>query len=278
MARRSSNRIRLGAYASPAMNGAVLAAAAASLAGCDAEPSYVPEPTAAYEQTLSGGDEAPAAEVMAYKTVADCVASGNDQSVCTAAMTDAKRSAGDFAPRYESKADCEKDFDKCETSEQPNAAIGGSQASHSSGGSFQPFLNGFLISQALNSFGERAGYSRHAPIFRGRDGSLVNGSGFGIPNYGSSYPAGRAASDGLTNRPPVIQRMGLGQSQTSLRGAVPGSQTDVVKSFRNSPSYQTAKASGGFRSPSSFGGGSRASSSSISRGGFGSVGRGSFGG
>lgn len=267
------------------MNGAVLAAAAVTLAACDAEPTYVPESTAAYERTLSGGDETPSSEVMAFKTVADCEAGGNDKAVCEAAFNDAKRSAGDFAPRYESKEDCEKDFDKCETAEtaQPSAAIGQNVSSGSSGGSFQPFINGFLISQALNSYGERAGYSRHAPLFRSRDGSIVNGSGFGVPNYGSSYAVGRAASDGLTSRPPMVQRFGLGQSLTSIRGVVPGSQSDVVKSFRSSPTYQTARTSSGFRSPSSFSSGSyasasRSSSPSISRGGFGSAGRGGFGG
>jgi len=277
MTRRSSSRIRLGAYASPAMNGAVLAAAAVTLAACDAEPTYIPESTAAYEQTLSGGDETPTSEVMAFKTVADCEAGGNDKAVCVAAFDDAKRSAGDFAPRYDSKEDCEKDFDKCETSEAApaNAAIG---SSHSGGSSFQPFINGFLISQALNSYGERAGYSRHAPLFRSRDGSIVNGSGFGVPNYGSSYAAGRAATDGLTSRPPMVQRFGLGQSQTSTRGVVRGSQSDVVNSFRSSPTYQSARTTGGFRSPSSFSSGSRVASSGISRGGFGGAGRGGFGG
>lgn len=279
MTRRSSSRIRLGAYATPTMNGAVLAAAAATLAGCDAEPTYIPETTAAYEQTLSGGESTPTSEVMAFKTVDDCVNGGNDRNVCEAALADAKRSAGDFAPRYDSLEDCQKDFDKCETSPQAIAT------SHGAGGgsSWQPFINGFLISQALNSYGERAGYARHAPIFRSRDGSLVNGSGYGVPNYGSSYAAGRAATDGLTNRPVSIQRYGLGQSQTSLKGAVSGSQSDVVNTFRTSPSYQTSKTSGGFKSPSSFasgsyGGGSRYSSPSISRGGFGSAGRGGFGG
>jgi uncharacterized protein YgiB involved in biofilm formation len=272
MARRSSSSIRLGAYASPALNGTLLAAAAVTLAGCDAEPTYVPETTAAYQQTLSGGDSEPAAEVVAFKTVDECVAADNDRAVCQAALDDAKTGAGDFAPRYESLADCEKDFDDCRQA-GPQAAT---SAAPSSGGSFQPFLNGFLIARALDGFGDRSGRSSYAPIFRTRDGSLVNGGGYGVPSYGTAFNAGRNATSGLTSRPMTIQRFGLGQSQTATRGVVPGSSSDVVKSFRTSPSYQAARTSEGFRSASttSF----RSASPSISRGGFGSAGRGGFGG
>lgn len=284
MTSRSSSRIRLGAYAAPAMRGAVLAGAVVTLSGCDSDQTYVPEPTAAYEQQLAGSGDV-SSEVVAYKTVDECVAGGNDRAVCDSALENAKQSGGRFAPRYDSLEDCQKDFDKCETS--PDAQTSGS---YSHGNSWQPFINGFLIAHALDGYGSRSGYQDYAPIFRTRDGSLVNGAGRGIPSYGSYYPADSRATHDLTQPPSTIQRFGLGQSQTTTRGTVTGSASDTVRAFRSSPDYASAKGSTGFRSQ--YGGGSKASyssrasggdfsfhaGSSVSRGGFGSSGHASFGG
>jgi uncharacterized protein YgiB involved in biofilm formation len=256
MSRRSSPSIRLGAYASPALKGALLAAGAATLSACEADNasgSWDTEESAAYAETL-GSDQS--ARATAFASVDQCVSSGISREDCQSADADARKSAFEFAPRYASQPDCQQDYEQCE---QANfAAIG------NAGGStpvWIPFFTGFLMSEVLDEVGDsfERKRKRYAPLYRTRDGSLVNGSGYGVPSYGT-HTIGRSGHYGLTQPPSRPAVYSPGSSQTSTRGSVAGSRSATVSNFRSSASYSTYSSS--------------SSSRSISRGGFGGGGRG----
>lgn len=277
MARRSSTRIRVGSYATPALNGMLLAGAAMTLTACDADTVQVPKEDAGYAAQL--GADQPVGEASAFANVQECVMSGDfTEQECNDAMRQSVASNGEWAPQYSSLADCQQDYDDC----RPRTGYYDSSHRYHSGGGFGPFMTGFMVSRMLDDMTRR----NYAPIYHTRDGSLVNGSGIGVPRTGT-YPVGRKAYDRISRPPVEVTRMGLGQSFRK-KGGVPGSKTTVAKLSRTvSASALSAPAWGKSKSTTwsnttslssrSDGGGygyARSTSSGVSRGGFGMSSRG----
>lgn len=268
MTRRSSSRIRVGAYASPAMNGVLLAAAAVTLAGCEADTVPVPQEDAGYVTQLGADD--PVGQASAFTNVQECVASGDfTEQECQDAQRQSLASNGEWAPQYASQADCEQDYDDC----RPGTGYYDSSHRYHSGGGFSPFMTGFMVSRMLDDMDRR----HYTPIYRTRDNSYVSGSGYGIPRMGT-YPVGRNGYDGFTKPPRQVTRMGLGQTFKS-KGGVPGSKTTVTKlASTTSPKALTTAAWGSSKSSSwsnstSVSARSTGGNYGVTRGGFGSTGR-----
>lgn len=275
MTRRSSSRIRVGAYASPAFNGVLLATAALGLAGCDADTVPVPKEDAGYVAQLGAND--PVGQASAFKDVQECVASGDfTEQECKDAQRQSLASNGEWAPQYNSVADCQQDYTDC----RPGTGYYDSSHHYHSGGGFSPFMTGFMVSRMLDSMDSR----HYSPIYRTRDNSFVSGTGYGVPRMGT-YPVGRSGYDGFTKPPKQITRMGLGQSYKK-KGGVPGSKTTVAKlagttstkalstaawGTTKSKSWSSTTSVASRSSGGSYGG--YGSGSSVTRGGFGSSGR-----
>jgi uncharacterized protein YgiB involved in biofilm formation len=269
MTRRSSSRIRVGAYASPALNGVLLATAALGLAGCEADTVPVPKEDAGYVAQL--GAEDPVGQASAFKDVQECVASGDfTEQECNDAQRQSLASNGEWAPQYNSITDCQQDYDDC----RPGTGYYDSSHRYHSGGGFSPFMTGFMVSRMLDSMDSR----HYSPIYHTRDGSYVNGSGYGVPRMGT-YPVGRSGYDGFTKPPRQVTRMGLGQTFKS-KGGVPGSKTTVAKLASTTSTKALSTAAWGSTKSSSWSSAtsvsSRGSGSSygVTRGGFGSSSRG----
>ena len=109
----------------------------------------------------------PKEEVLAYKSVEECVAAGiQDEPTCRAEFDKAKALHEQVAPRYQSSASCYSDFgyDRC-------------YRRHSSGGSmWLPFMVGYMLAPRGRSAGI---YSQ--PLYRpSRDpGQFYTSSGTG---------------------------------------------------------------------------------------------------
>lgn len=265
MTRRSSSRIRVGAYASPAMNGVLLATAAIGLAGCD-DGVQVPKDEAGYVSQL-GADE-PIAQAAAFSTVKDCMLSGDyTEQQCKDAKANADRQSLQFAPRYQSAADCQTDYGQCQQQLLPGGG----------GSFFTPFVTGFIVSELIDEMGDAFEHRRHryAPLYRTRDGSYVNGSGYGVPKLGT-YPVGRSGYEGLTTPPRTVTRRGLGQTYAKT-GGVPGSKTTVAKLSGSTSGKAISTAAWGSTKSASWSSKTSASaggSYGVTRGGFGSSSRG----
>lgn len=276
MSRRSSNRIRVGAYASPALNGVLLAGAAMTLAGCQADTVPVPKEEAGYVEQLGATD--PVGQASAFTTVKECVASGDfTEQECNDAMKQSLSSNDEWAPQYASVADCQQDYDDC----RPRNGYYDSSHRYHGGGGFGPFMQGFMVARMLDGLDNR----HYSPIYHTRDGSYVNGSGLGVPRTGT-YPVGQKAYDRISRPPTTVTRMGLGQNFRK-KGGVPGSKTTVAKlatststKALSSGAWGTTKTKSWSSSTSvaSRGSGSSYSGSygggSVSRGGFGHSSRG----
>lgn len=262
MTRRSSSRIRIGAYASPALNGVLLATAALGLAGCEADGVPVPHDEAGYVSQLGADD--PIGQASAFKTTQECVASGDfTQQECDDAQRESLAVTNAWAPKYESVEDCQQDYDDC----RPNTAYSGGQSS-----GFSPFMTGFMVSRMLDSMDNR----HYTPIYRTRDDSYVSGNGYGVPRMGT-YPVGRSGYDGFTRPPTTVTRMGLGQTFRS-QGGVPGSKTTVAKLAASTSTRAVSTAAWGSTKSASWSSGTsisgRSSGATVSRGGFGGTSRG----
>lgn len=280
MSKRSSARMRIGRYAKPTLQGVLIAGMAASLAGCEEPEPAVAIPNDEFGYVSLLGAENPEASISAFDNVEQCAADGeHSREECNEAFESANANNGSWAPQYASTEDCQTDYEDCRP--------------RSSGGGFSPFLQGFLIGRMLD--GNRGSY---APLYRSRDGSYVNGGGYGVPRLGT-YPASATGLSGMTRPPVAIQRMGLGQT---MRGqGVPGSRTSMGKlasstslstGSREVPAWGSNKTSGwnqatNLSTRSSYVSSAKASGSSsykvngqsfgTSRGGFGGSGRGGGG-
>lgn len=108
-----------------------------------------------------------------FRTVAECVASGNyNMQQCESSFADARKDFEKNAPAYKSKAECEEEFASCETTATNHP---------SGGGNFAPMWMGYM----MGSMGKSNQVYPQA-IYQSKDRSLVSsrGSYFG-KNFGS---------------------------------------------------------------------------------------------
>ena len=112
-------------------------------------------------------------DVQTYKTVDDCVASGeHSQSQCSKAYNDAMSESQRYGPRFQSLSDCEAQFgdDQCTRF---------NQTQNSSHGIFGPLFAGFVIARVLDGIGGPS--YRNYPIYWHRsrygDNDYVFGDG-----------------------------------------------------------------------------------------------------
>jgi uncharacterized protein YgiB involved in biofilm formation len=190
MQRRSSPRLLLGAYAAPALRGALLAGAAAALPGCaDADP--------------------PVGDAGAYRSAQACIADGwLTAAQCQEAEAAARAEHEGLAPRYAAQADCETDYDRCE-----QRATGG-------GSFFMPFFAGYMTSRLISDIGSGRRYATR-PLYGARGGDYITSSGTLVRGYGRT-PITRGGFASLATRPTPM-RFASGATQLGRHGAVGGS-------------------------------------------------------
>lgn len=173
--------------------------ATAMLSGCDGDID---------DTKLSAQQFGPPTEVAAFKTVAECVASGKfDQKACEAAQTTAATDDAKTAPKYATREECEQNFGDNACQQRPS--YGGSSSS------FTPLLTGFMIGQLMNGGG-----NRYSPLYQDRrDGRYYTGGGAWLSNSANSrlgYTVGSRGFDApattsrIQTRSSVVSRGGFG--------------------------------------------------------------------
>ena len=140
------------------------------------------------------GEAAPPAEARDYASLEDCQADDYFQdSYCVAKYEEAVALHQDYGPSYENVAACEADYGQ---------AGCGRQTATAGGGSFwSPFLTGYLVSSAINSF------SRPQPYYRDPYGGYRTMGGYEFNRDGrrgryvpaTAYRSTDAAARGTTN-------------------------------------------------------------------------------
>lgn len=137
--RRTGQRLALGS----------IAAAGMGMAGCEQPPRDV-----------------------AFNSVTECAQAGFSRQVCEAEFARALQRSADTGPRFNTEAECENDYSRCERVERE---VAGQQRSF-----FVPFLTGYIMSSALRNltYGGYSNYLRTNPgyssgpiyrDYRGRD-------------------------------------------------------------------------------------------------------------
>ncbi|BCE01565.1 DUF1190 domain-containing protein [Marinicellulosiphila megalodicopiae] len=138
-------------------------------------------------------------------SVDDCVSNTElSQAQCQAAYKSAVEEAAKTAPRFTSQQLCEQDY--------------GANQCKSSGGSFIPFMSGFLVSQVISNR-----FSSNNPVYRyyGNDSRyrnsyrLGNGSilgDFNLKNVKVPSSTVKSSSEKLTS---TIKRSGFGSTSSS---------------------------------------------------------------
>ena len=147
-----------------------------------------------------------------YTSVDRCVEATGNPSACRTAFEQARQQAADAAPKYASRAECERDYaaDQCvqQHTSTGHAFIG-------------PMMAGFFMSHMLNS---RAGLPQPpaAPAYQDRNASWARPSsvpGTGGLNTASAIGSGKSALSPITqspNRAVTVSRGGFG-SRSSHR-------------------------------------------------------------
>ena len=131
-------------------------------------------------------------DVVVVNSVNDCVANTSfDQEQCTLAYQQALKEAEQTAPKYSSQYDCEAEF-------------GHASCRQNSSGFFMPFMTGYLISSALNSFSNQR-YYHPVYTYQGRSGSArVLSDGTPLKSMGNGRY--KAPSNTSTKAMPTVTR------------------------------------------------------------------------
>ena len=213
----------------------VLMASGAGLAACGdtgAEQDVPPAPqfpdasacietgvfTASYcDQLLSQRANSPA-PAFAYQTPDECIEGGIfTSSYCTLKYEEAQQLDGGHGPRYDTASNCESTHGPQSCSERISAT----------GQSFwSPFLTGYLVSTAFNSFG------RPYPYYNDRDEGYYTIGGTRIGTFGR---------DGRY----TLSRTDYGRNNTASSKA-PVIKKSAAKPVRTSPQRTTVATRGGF--------------------------------
>ena len=159
-------------------------------------------------------------QVVAFQSVADCVAGGKyTDAQCKTAQDQASSEDKKAAPQYLSRQDCEENFGASQCVQRASG----------SGNYFTPLLTGFMIGQLMN------GGNRYAPLYRdGRDNRYYTGGGAWLtPGNGrNGYSIGQRALNApaatttqrIQTRSSVVSRGGFGgRATSSSRGGWGGS-------------------------------------------------------
>jgi uncharacterized protein YgiB involved in biofilm formation len=209
------------------------------------------------------------ADVLAFKSVDDCVSGGNAPQECTLAYQQAQKEAVTSAPRYTSKADCEEDYgsEACDGGKETPAtpapteqAIQQPTPSGSHGGgvyvfnSMHPYYGGnglgydyyyprssgfaFAPSSAQSSRTKEAQEAARSikpqPVFRTKAGETHLGNGEGI-SYGrqtmSTTAMKAASSPAKFSAGTSMTKAGSSVSSGGYRGGVMGSSGRSFSSF-----------------------------------------------
>lgn len=144
-----------------------------------------------------------------YTSVESCVEAIADPSSCRIAFEQARQQSADAAPKYGSRAECEKDYSADQCVEQRTTA------GHSFIG---PMMAGFFMSQMLGA--NRAGLapqSPAAPAFRDKANGWARPApgGTGGLNTASGIGAGKSGLAPISNTPnraTTVSRGGFGAS------------------------------------------------------------------
>lgn len=150
-----------------------------------------------------------------YTSVESCVEATGNPSACRTAFEQARRQSADAAPKYASRAECEKDYPPDQCVEQRTSA------GHSFIG---PMMAGFFMSQMLNN---RAGLAQPAaaPAYQDRNAGWARPAtapGTGGFNTASGIGTGKSALTPVTstpNRAVTVSRGGFGGSSGSRIGS-----------------------------------------------------------
>jgi uncharacterized protein YgiB involved in biofilm formation len=169
---------------------------------------------------LAACGEDPPQEVV-FNSPEQCVQAGNDQQICNAEYQEAMRRHMANAPRFDGQAACEAQFGAGQCVETPGAQTAGGGVTSF----FVPFLAGYAVSSAINSFTNYNDYSRYrsqygyvpTPIYRNRSGGYVT------PGIGRSGGSAGTSVGGATRevRPAnvntrTVARQGFGGSSRSF--------------------------------------------------------------
>jgi uncharacterized protein YgiB involved in biofilm formation len=153
-----------------------------------------------------------------YTSVDSCVQATGDPSACRTAFEQARQQSADAAPKYASRAECEKDYAADQCVEQHTSA------GHSFIG---PMMAGFFMSQMLNG---RAGLAQQppaAPAYQDRNAGWARPAatpGTGGLNTASGIGGGKAGLAPISstpNRAVTVSRGGFGSASGS-RGSFGG--------------------------------------------------------
>ncbi|RCU49497.1 MULTISPECIES: DUF1190 domain-containing protein [Corallincola] len=174
------------------------------------------------------GCSEPQEEIVTFKSVAECKASGLfEASDCEYQYEKAVAANQLEAPRYDSRYNCEMDFgaEQCQPSR--------------SSGFWQPFMAGYMMSMIARDVGNslyyRSAYSR--PLYRSRDD-------WGMYRTSNNYPVGSYGSTGRASKLP-----------RSIMTTVPNNSGQIKRSSGQYGKKAATVSRGGFGSKTAARGG-----------------------
>lgn len=189
------------------------AGAAAMLSACDPAPSLEQVSRERYGEPT---------EVAAFRSVSECVASGDyTQEQCTVAQNEASENDIRAAPRFADRETCVETFgdDNCYQRTQGGQSF------------FVPLLTGFMIGRLLDGGGYRYQglyrSDRNNAYYTGSGAFLYNGGYRGSPyryQVGSRAVSAPVTTQRIQTRSSVVSRGGFGGRASARSGGWGGSR------------------------------------------------------